>query len=326
MRAHGGQKRLSTGVSEPVRPICEDDHRKGTAGRYARVMDVPRVYRLCSLWRVALTGAGALMGYGAFELVRYVFVFHGSARGGLTVATCLGIGSLYAMWYAGVYRVILAADTITAIRPNLDFLNWGREGHSTRICLYRAEIAGIVRLPSAENPRVLAFIPKVEGAEAAYVSVRRLHTDDYFQQWCDSLPNLDSEDEHVRKYLESDNREYIPKDDPNSAPGSVRVSGWIVLLAVVLAPVLVWKRLRVEASEDSVGLVVAWFAYAAITWFTAWAVTKCLRTGIVTDRNGFQSARRENPVIFWISLTPALLALVMELCIGAFVAYQFWNP
>lgn len=288
-------------------------------------MDGPRVYRLYWLLRVALTGAGALMVYGAFELVRFVVVFHGDARGGLTVATLLGIGSLYAMWYAGVYRVILAADTITVVRPNLDFLNPHREGRSTRICLYRAEF-GIARLPNAVNPRVLAFIPKTEGAEAAYVSVRRLHTDDYFKQWCNSLPNLDSEDEHVRKYLESDNREYIPKDDPNSARGSVRVSGWIVLLAIVLAPMLVWKRLRVETSEDSVGLVVAWYVYVAITWFTAWTVTKCLRTGIVSNRNGFQTNRRKNPVIFWISLTPAFLALVVELCIGAFVAYAFSNP
>ena len=47
--------------------------------------------------------------------------------------------------------------------------------------------------------------------QAAYVFARRLHTDDYFQQWCDSLPDLDSEDEHTRKYLEADLREHIPK-------------------------------------------------------------------------------------------------------------------
>lgn len=191
--------------------MCEDHHWNHTAGRYARIMDVPRVYRLYWRWRAALTGAAALMGYDAVELVRYVFAFHGSVRGGLTVATVLGVGSLYAVWYALAYKVILGADTITVMRPNLDFLNWRQERRSTRICLYHAEIAGIVRLPSAENPQVLVFIPKVEGAEAAYVSVRRLHTDDHFPQWCGSFPDLNSEDEHVRSYLEADPREYIPK-------------------------------------------------------------------------------------------------------------------
>jgi hypothetical protein len=118
-------------------------------------------------------------------------------------ATVLGVGGLYAVLYAWVCKVILKDDAITVVSLNLDVFGArpGQEQRPIPVTVYRADIAGVVRLPNAENPRTLAFIPKVEGGEAAYGSARWLQTDDYFQQWCGSFPYLDAEDEHVREYL-----------------------------------------------------------------------------------------------------------------------------
>ena len=74
-----------------------------------------------------------------------------------------------------------------------------------------------------------------------------------------------------------------------------------------------------------VTIVLVTLLYLAITAFTAWRLTVCLRTGVVTLRNGIQINRLESPTWFWASISPGICVLVLELSVGLWVAYQLWG-
>jgi hypothetical protein len=68
------------------------------------------------------------------------------------------------------------------------------------------------------------------------------------------------------------------------------------------------------------------FLYFAITGFTAWTITACLRTGVLGLRNGIQISRRQSPIWFWVGISPGIGVLVLEICAGLWIAYQAWEP
>ena len=72
-------------------------------------------------------------------------------------------------------------------------------------------------------------------------------------------------------------------------------------------------------------IVLAALVYVAITSFTALSVAVCLRTGVLGLRNGVQISRRESPIWFWVGISPGIGVLVMEICLGLWIAYQVWK-
>jgi hypothetical protein len=75
-------------------------------------------------------------------------------------------------------------------------------------------------------------------------------------------------------------------------------------------------------------VAIAFFTllYFAVTGLTLLGVIVCLRTGVMGVRVGNrQISRRENPILFWVGITPAIGALVLEICFGLWIAYQFWS-
>jgi hypothetical protein len=60
--------------------------------------------------------------------------------------------------------------------------------------------------------------------------------------------------------------------------------------------------------------------------FTAWSATIALRLGKFTNRNGIEISRRENPIIFWLSILLGFVPLAACLFIGLWVAHQFLSP
>ncbi len=130
--------------------------------------------------------AGLLLGYAAFAVPP--LPGYGPSSKFVLGNFLLAIGAVYAFLYAWVYRVILADDAITVVSIF--------KMRSSRILLSRAEIAGVVRLPST-NPRILAFVPKSAEGETAYVHLRFVHTDEIFHQWCATLPDLKPKDSDV---------------------------------------------------------------------------------------------------------------------------------
>jgi hypothetical protein len=75
-------------------------------------------------------------------------------------------------------------------------------------------------------------------------------------------------------------------------------------------------------------MVIAIYAllYFAITAFTAWSIAVCLRTGVLGLRNRIQISRRESPIWFWVGISPGIGVLVLEICLGLWIAYQFLSP
>lgn len=73
-------------------------------------------------------------------------------------------------------------------------------------------------------------------------------------------------------------------------------------------------------------IVLAALLYFAITGFTALSVAVCLRTGVLGLRNGMQISRRESPIWFWVGISPGIGVLVLEICCGLWIAYQFLRP
>ena len=144
------------------------------------------VSRLWWRWRAALTVGSLLLGYGAYVVPYGYWLTTRPVFGGALVNFLLALGSLYAFLYAWVYRVTLTDDTITVI----SVLGLVGRRYPTRIRLSRLQIAGIVRLPSAENPRIITFVPKSAASDTVSVYLRFVRTDEFFHQWCAMLPGL----------------------------------------------------------------------------------------------------------------------------------------
>jgi hypothetical protein len=72
-------------------------------------------------------------------------------------------------------------------------------------------------------------------------------------------------------------------------------------------------------------VVIVLVALIAITGFTAWSITVCLRTGVLGLRNGIQISRRQSPIWFWVGISPGIGALVLEIGVGLWIAYQAWK-
>jgi hypothetical protein len=64
----------------------------------------------------------------------------------------------------------------------------------------------------------------------------------------------------------------------------------------------------------------------AVVGVAAWSATIALRLGKFTNRNGIEISRREDPIIFWLSIFLGLAPLAACLYIGMWVAYQFLSP
>jgi hypothetical protein len=64
----------------------------------------------------------------------------------------------------------------------------------------------------------------------------------------------------------------------------------------------------------------------ALAGFAAWSTTKALRLGKLTNRNGIEISRGEDPIIFWLSIFLGFFPLATCLFIGLWVAYQFLSP
>jgi hypothetical protein len=78
-------------------------------------------------------------------------------------------------------------------------------------------------------------------------------------------------------------------------------------------------------------MVVALAALAALVvcalaGFSAWSATIGLRLGKFTNRNGIEISRREDPIIFWLSILLGFVPLAACLFIGLWVAYQSMSP
>ena len=144
------------------------------------------VYRLWWRWRAALTGGSLLLGYGAYAVPYGYWLTTRPVFGGALVNFLLAIGSVYAFLYAWVYRVTLTDDSITVV----SVLGIVGRRSPTRIRLSRSQIAGIVRLPSAENPRILTFVPQSAASGTVSVNLRLVRTDEFFHGWCATLPGL----------------------------------------------------------------------------------------------------------------------------------------
>lgn len=56
---------------------------------------------------------------------------------------------------------------------------------------------------------------------------------------------------------------------------------------------------------------------------SARSVTVALRVGKFTNRNGIEIDRREDPIVFWLSIVMGFFPLAACVCIGLWVAYQF---
>ena len=126
------------------------------------------------------------MGYGAYAVPYGYCLTTRPVFGGALVNFLLALGSLYAFLYAWVYRVTLTDDTISVI----SVLGIVGRRYSSRIRLSRLQIAGIVRLPRTEHPRILTFVPKSTATDTVSVYLRFVRTDEFFHQWCATLPSL----------------------------------------------------------------------------------------------------------------------------------------
>jgi hypothetical protein len=61
----------------------------------------------------------------------------------------------------------------------------------------------------------------------------------------------------------------------------------------------------------------------AVVGVAAWSATVALRLGKFTNRNGIEISRREDPIIFWLSIFLGFAPLAACLYIGLWAAYQF---
>jgi len=61
----------------------------------------------------------------------------------------------------------------------------------------------------------------------------------------------------------------------------------------------------------------------ALAGFSAWSATIALRLGKFINRNGIEISRREDPIIFWLSVVLGFVPLAACLFIGLWTAYQF---
>jgi len=78
-------------------------------------------------------------------------------------------------------------------------------------------------------------------------------------------------------------------------------------------------------------MVVALVALAALfvcalAGFTARRATIALRLGKLTNRNGIEISRREDPIIFWLYIFLGFIPLAACLLIGLWAVYQFLSP
>lgn len=64
----------------------------------------------------------------------------------------------------------------------------------------------------------------------------------------------------------------------------------------------------------------------AMVGIAARSATIALRLGRFTNRNGIEISRREDPIIFWLSILLGFVPLAACLYIGVWVAYQFVSP
>ena len=64
----------------------------------------------------------------------------------------------------------------------------------------------------------------------------------------------------------------------------------------------------------------------ALSGFSAWSATIGLRLGKFTNRNGIEISRREDPIIFWLTISLAFVPLAACLSIGLWISYQLLNP
>jgi hypothetical protein len=64
----------------------------------------------------------------------------------------------------------------------------------------------------------------------------------------------------------------------------------------------------------------------ALAGFTAWTATIALRLGKFTNRNGIEIGRREDPILFWLSILLGFVPLAACLLIGLWGSYQFLSP
>jgi hypothetical protein len=60
------------------------------------------------------------------------------------------------------------------------------------------QIAGIVRLPGVENPRISTFVPKSAASDTVSVHLRLVRTDEFFHQWCATLPGLKPQPQQLK--------------------------------------------------------------------------------------------------------------------------------
>ena len=72
--------------------------------------------------------------------------------------------------------------------------------------------------------------------------------------------------------------------------------------------------------------VLAAMIVCALAVFTAWTATIALRLGKLTNRNGIEISRREDPIIFWLSILLGFFPLAACLLVGLWGAYQFLRP
>lgn len=64
----------------------------------------------------------------------------------------------------------------------------------------------------------------------------------------------------------------------------------------------------------------------ALAGFAAWSAIIALRLGKFTNRNGIEISRREDRIIFWLSILLGFFPLPACLVIGLWVAYQLLSP
>ncbi len=73
--------------------------------------------------------------------------------------------------------------------------------------------------------------------------------------------------------------------------------------------------------REQLGLGLAGVVYVVLTWFTAWAIANCVRTGVWAKWSTVIH-RRQQPILFWVALAPTILAFCLEIGLGVFVAHE----
>ena len=167
------------------------------------------IYGVSFGWKLLFTAGGTALVLMGILLMRYgVATFRirwSSALPGGLVLIALGI---WTCLNALIYRVILEENAITAVSFNLGtYYAYSAQrrprtfGIDRRV-LFRAAISGVLRLPTPQRTfPILVFLPKDPSDDALYIYPQFLQTDEVFDQWCRTLPELDLENEEVVQRL-----------------------------------------------------------------------------------------------------------------------------